>query len=43
MMGATMAARRVLLLGAGDLTDETAEALAAADAEVRRLEDPAVD
>jgi Trk K+ transport system NAD-binding subunit len=33
-------ASRVLLLGAGDLTDETAEALAAADAEVRRLEDP---
>ena len=43
MMGATMAVRRVLLLGAGDLTDETAEALAAADAEVRRLEDPDVD
>ena len=43
MMGATMAARRVLLLGAGDLTDETAEALAAADAEVRRLDDPDVD
>ena len=38
-----MAARRVLLLGAGDLTDETAEALAAADAEVRRLEDPDVE
>jgi Trk K+ transport system NAD-binding subunit len=33
-------ARRVLLLGAGDLTDETAEALVAAGAEVRRLEDP---
>jgi voltage-gated potassium channel Kch len=35
-----MAARRVLLLGAGDLTDETSEALAAAGADVRRLEDP---
>lgn len=35
-----MAARRVLLLGAGDLTDETAEALAAAGADVTRLEDP---
>jgi Trk K+ transport system NAD-binding subunit len=43
MMGAIMAVRRVLLLGAGDLTDETAEALTAADAEVRRLEDPDVD
>ena len=39
-MPPTMAARRVLLLGAGDLTDETAEALAAAEADVRRLEDP---
>jgi Trk K+ transport system NAD-binding subunit len=35
-----MAARRVLLLGAGDLTDETAEALRAAGADVTRLEDP---
>jgi Trk K+ transport system NAD-binding subunit len=35
-----MAARRVLLLGAGDLTDETAEALGAAGADVVRLEDP---
>jgi Trk K+ transport system NAD-binding subunit len=35
-----MAARRVLLLGAGDLTDETAEALAAAGADVARLEEP---
>jgi len=34
------AARRVLLLGAGDLADETGEALAAAGADVRRLEDP---
>jgi Trk K+ transport system NAD-binding subunit len=38
-----MAARRVLLLGAGDLTDETAEALAAAGADVTRLEDPAAE
>ncbi len=38
-----MAARRVLLLGAGDLTDETAEALTAAGAAVTRLEDPAAD
>jgi Trk K+ transport system NAD-binding subunit len=42
-MPPTMAARRVLLLGAGDLNDETAEALAAADADVRRLEDPGVE
>src|ERR687893_300502 len=35
-----MPARRVLLLGAGDLTDETAEALRAAGADVARLEDP---
>jgi voltage-gated potassium channel Kch len=35
-----MAARRVLLLGAGDLTDETCQALKAAGADVRRLEDP---
>jgi len=35
-----MADRRVLLLGAGDLTDETAAALAAAGADVARLEDP---
>jgi voltage-gated potassium channel Kch len=31
---------RILLLGQGDLTAETAEALRAADAEVERLEDP---
>ena len=31
---------RVLLLGKGDLTEETAEALGAADADVERLEDP---
>jgi voltage-gated potassium channel Kch len=31
---------RILLLGEGDLTAETAEALRAADAEVERLEDP---
>src|SRR5215207_6361087 len=35
-----MPSRRVLLLGEGDLTEETAEALRAADAEVERLEDP---
>jgi len=35
-----MAARRVLLLGAGDLTEETGEALAAAGADVTHLEDP---
>jgi len=35
-----MAAQRVLLLGAGDLTEETGEALAAAGAEVTHLEDP---
>ncbi len=38
-----MAARRVLLLGAGDLTDETEAALAAAGAHVQRLEDPGAD
>src|SRR5918997_5631984 len=38
-----MPARRVLLLGAGDLTDETAEALRAAGADVARLEDPEAD
>jgi voltage-gated potassium channel Kch len=32
--------RRILLLGKGDLAEETAEALSAADAEVTRLEDP---
>ena len=35
-----MSARRILLLGDGDLTEETAEALRAADAEVARLADP---
>ena len=35
-----MAAQRVLLLGAGDLTEETGEALAAAGADVTHLEDP---
>ncbi len=35
-----MPARRILLLGEGDLTDETAAALEAAGADVRRLEDP---
>jgi voltage-gated potassium channel Kch len=34
---------RVLLLGKGDLTEETAEALRAADADVERLEDPTHD
>jgi voltage-gated potassium channel Kch len=38
-----MAPRRVLLLGAGDLTDETAAALEAAGADVTRLTDPAAD
>jgi len=35
-----MPPRRILLLGQGDLTEETAEALRAADAPVERLEDP---
>ena len=35
-----MPPRRILLLGEGDLTEETAEALRAADAQVERLEDP---
>lgn len=35
-----MPRRRILLLGEGDLTEETAEALRAADAEVERLKDP---
>ena len=35
-----MPSRRVLLLGEGDLAEETAEALRAADAQVERLEDP---
>jgi len=35
-----MDARRILLVGHGDLADETAEALDAAGAEVVRLEDP---
>src|SRR5918992_3227128 len=35
-----MPAGRILLLGEGDLTEETAEALRAAEAEVERLEDP---
>jgi voltage-gated potassium channel Kch len=35
-----MPPRRVLLLGEGDLNEETAEALRAAQAEVERLEDP---
>jgi Trk K+ transport system NAD-binding subunit len=35
-----MPARRILLLGAGDLAEETCEALRAAGADVRPLEDP---
>jgi voltage-gated potassium channel Kch len=35
-----MQRRRILLLGEGDLAEETGEALRAADAEVERLEDP---
>ena len=35
-----MPSRRVLLLGEGDLAEETAEALRAADAQVERLQDP---
>ena len=35
-----MPSRRILLLGEGDLPEETAEALRAAGAEVERLEDP---
>ena len=38
-----MPSRRVLLLGAGDLTDETAAALRASDAELERLEDPSAE
>ena len=38
-----MPARRVLLLGEGDLAEETCEALRAADADVTRLADPSAD
>src|SRR5215210_4064763 len=38
-----MPSRRILLLGAGDLTEETGEALTAAGAEVDHLEDPDVE
>src|ERR687896_860010 len=38
-----MPPRRILLLGAGDLTDETCAALEASGAEVARLEDPGAD
>jgi len=38
-----MPPRRILLLGAGDLTDETCAALEASGAEVARLEDPNAD
>lgn len=40
---ATMPRRRILLLGAGDLTEETCAALEASGAEVVRLEDPSAD
>jgi voltage-gated potassium channel Kch len=38
-----MERRRILLLGAGDLTDETCAALEASGADVVRLEDPGAD
>jgi len=38
-----MPPRRILLLGAGDLTDETCAALEASGADVARLEDPEAD
>src|SRR3712207_402247 len=38
-----MPRRRILLLGEGDLTDETGEALDAAGAEVERLPDPSAE
>jgi voltage-gated potassium channel Kch len=38
-----MPPRRILLLGAGDLTDETCAALEASGAEVVRLEDPSAE
>ena len=38
-----MPSRRVLLLGEGDLAEETAEALRASDAQVERLADPTHD
>ena len=38
-----MPSRRVLLLGEGDLAEETAEALRASEAQVERLEDPTHD
>ena len=38
-----MPPRRILLLGDGDLTEETCAALEAAGAEVRRLEDPSAE
>src|SRR5918993_5019601 len=38
-----MPARRVLLLGEGDLAEETCEALRAAGADVTRLADPSAD
>jgi Trk K+ transport system NAD-binding subunit len=38
-----MPSQRILLLGDGDLTDETDEALRAADADVTRLADPSHD
>src|SRR5687768_928602 len=38
-----MPGRRILLLGEGDLTDETCQALEAAGATVERLADPSAD
>src|SRR6187200_112908 len=38
-----MPSQRILLLGEGDLTDETCAALEASGADVVRLEDPAAD
>jgi voltage-gated potassium channel Kch len=40
---ATMPPRRILLLGEGDLTDETCAALEASGADVVRLEDPSAE
>ena len=42
-MPAPMPPRRILLLGEGDLADETDAALRAADAAVERLEEPSAD
>jgi Trk K+ transport system NAD-binding subunit len=42
-IGGRMPGRRILLLGEGDLTDETCEALEAAGATVERLSDPSAE